>query len=329
MEKIIVVIVILVLVFVIYFLCVGGKRGNTEESGTDKQSSRPASPAPAQQTRPQFEDIGTRLVSKLCIEQLDRTGRVVKTFDIDEIPDVGVTISRPGAKQGDVILSELSGEDAMTVGTEGIVIAEDEKGIFGKIFDNGREKNKVYLFDPVTNKSREVTQFDIANNTMVCVGRQWLRFILPTAPGVPMPAGGMAVNAASQRSSAPARQGVVRQPQQQSYAPQAQAAPRAYASQAQPSPQSSPRQAQPAAQPFARPQAQPAAQPFARPQAQPAAKPYGQQTQAAAQPFAKQAQPAQPAPQPDAPQATKPVAPSGFSFESSMDDKGRFVITKK
>ena len=294
MEKIIVVIVILVLVFVIYFLCVGGKKGRDEDAGENKQASRPASPEPAQQTRPQFEDIGTRLVSKLSMEQLDRTGRVVKTFDIGEIPDVGVTVSRPGAKQGDVILSELGGEDAMTVGTEGIVIAEDEKGIFGKIFDNGREKNKVYLYDPVTNKSREVTQFDIANNTMVCVGRQWLRFILPTAPGAPMPAGGMSVNSVSQRSSAPAapvRQGVVRQPQQP-YAQQTQAGSRPY-------PQ----------------QAQAASRPFAQQQAQSAVQPYGQQ--------------AQPAPQPAAQQAAKPVAPSGFSFESSMDDNGRFVITKK
>ena len=287
MEKVIVIIVILVLVFVIYFLCVGGKKGKNGETEENRQPSKPAAPDPAPQSaEPEFEDIGTRIVSKLCMEQLDKTGRVVKTFDINEIPDIGVTVSRPGAKQGDVILSELGGEDAMTVGTEGIVIGEDEKGIFGKVFENGHEKNKVYLYDPVVNKSREVTQFDITNNTMVCVGRQWLRFVLPTVPGAPVPVSGMAANNAFLRAGgaqeAQARQGIYRDPRQPS-APHTRQVPQAYAQQMQ--------------------------------QARQASQPYGQQ--------------AQPDYRPEAQKPVKPVAPSGFSFESSMDDNGRFVITKK
>ena len=190
MEKIIVVVVILVLVFVIYFLAMG-KRGGEESAPAPKKKKPAEKPADAQQQRqpekPRWEDIGTRLVSKLSIEQLDRGGRVVKCFDVNEIPPEGVTVSRPGAKLGDVILSEAGGEDAMTVGTEAIVLGEDEKGMFGKVFDNGREKNKLYLYDPVANRSREVTQFDIANNTMICIGRQWLRFVVPTVPGAPVP----------------------------------------------------------------------------------------------------------------------------------------------
>ena len=292
MEKVIVVIVILVLVFVIYFLCVGGKKGKNREPAENGQPSQPASPAPAQPEKPRFEDIGTRLVSKLSMEQLDRNGRVVKTFDINEIPDVGVTISRPGAKQGDVILSELGGEDAMTVGTEGIVIAEDGKGMFGKIFDNGHEKNKLYLYDPVVNKSHEVTQFDIVNNTMICVGRQWLRFVVPTVPGAPVPAGGMAGFDGLRAASAPeaqARPDIYREPRQPS-APHTRQVPQAYAQQMQ------------------------------------QARSYPAQNRQNAQPYAQQGQPS---PQPDARKAVKPVAPSGFSFESSMDDQGRFVITKK
>lgn len=191
MEKVIVIIVILVLVFVIYFLAMG-KRGKDEPAGQKQQpEKKQAEPAPE---KPKWEDVGTRLVSKLSMEQLDNKGRVVKTFDINEIPPEGVTVSRPGAKLGDVILSEAGGEDAMTVGTEAIVLGEDEKGMFGKIFDNGREKNKLYLYDPVVNKSREVTQFDIANNTMICIGRQWLRFVVPTVPGAPVPINGMAAD---------------------------------------------------------------------------------------------------------------------------------------
>ena len=89
----------------------------------------------------------------------------------------------------------------MTFGTEAIVIGEDEKGMFGKIFDNGREKNKLFLYDPVVNKSREVTQFDIANNTMICIGRQWLRFVVPTVPGAPVPISNAAVDQAILRSA--------------------------------------------------------------------------------------------------------------------------------
>ena len=185
MEKVYVIIVILVLVFVIYFLA-SGKRGGSEEAPADKKESRAEKRAP-QPEQPKWEDIGTRIVAKLSIEQLDARGTVIKTFDVNEIPPEGVTISRPGAKLGDVILSEAGGEDAMTVGTEAIVIGEDEKGMFGKIFENGREKNKLFLYDPVVNRSREVTQFDIVNNTMICIGRQWLRFIAPSTPGAPVP----------------------------------------------------------------------------------------------------------------------------------------------
>lgn len=193
MEKIVVVVVILVLVFVIYFLAMG-KRGG-EEKAPEKKKKKPAEPpAEKKPERPKWEDVGTRLVSKLSIEQLDRGGRVVKTFDVNEIPAEGVTVSRPGAKLGDVILSDAAGEDAMTVGTEAIVLGEDEKGMFGKIFENGREKNKLFLYDPVANRSREVTQFDIANNTMICIGRQWLRFVVPTVPGAPVPINGMAAD---------------------------------------------------------------------------------------------------------------------------------------
>lgn len=198
MEKVIVIIVILVLVFVIYFLAMG-KRGKSESSEPKVQpENKLTEPQPE---KPKWEDVGTRLVSKLSMEQLDSNGRVVKSFDINEIPPEGVTISRPGAKLGDVILSEKGGQDAMTVGTEAIVLGEDEKGMFGKVYDNGREKNKLYLYDPVANKSREVTQFDIANNTMICIGRQWLRFVVPTVPGAPVPINGMAVDPAILRTT--------------------------------------------------------------------------------------------------------------------------------
>ena len=193
MEKIIVVVVILVLVFVIYFLAMG-RRGGEEKTPAPKKRLPAEQPARKEPEKPRWEDVGTRLVSKLSIEQLDKGGRVVKTFDVNEIPPEGVTISHPGAKLGDVILSDAAGEDAMTVGTEAIVLGEDEKGMFGKIFDNGREKNKLFLYDPVVNRSREVTQFDIANNTMICIGRQWLRFVVPTVPGAPVPINAMAAD---------------------------------------------------------------------------------------------------------------------------------------
>ena len=195
MDKIIVVVVILLLVFVIYFLSVG-RRGRQEDAPAEKKNKGDEAPVPQQPVKPKWEDLGTRLVSKLSIEQLDKGGRVVKSFDVNEIPPEGVTISRPGAKLGDVILSDAAGEDAMTVGTEAIVLGEDEKGMFGKVFDNGREKNKLFLFDPVANRSREVTQFDIANNTMICIGRQWLRFVVPTVPGAPVPVNSMAADPA-------------------------------------------------------------------------------------------------------------------------------------
>ena len=234
MEKAVVVIVILAICFVIYFLCVGKKDGSS--SAKREKTAPEAAPQPE---KPRYEDVSTHLVARLSIEQLDRNGRVVKSFEHNNIPPEGLTISRPGAKLGDIILSEAGGEDAMTVGTESIVIAEDEKGIFGKIFDNGREKNKLYLYDPVTGKSREVTQFDVADKTLICIGRQWIRFSMPTAPGAPVPANG--------------------------FQPAAQVPP----------------------------------------------------VQAPAAPVRQQ------------PAAVQPSAPSGFSFESSFDDNGRIVITRK
>lgn len=237
MEKIIVVIVILVLVFVIYFLAMGKRGGKTEENEVPAASPRrKQTDVSSMPMKKEWEDVGTRIVSKLSMEQLDRNGRVVRIFDINEIPPEGVTVSRPGAKLGDVILSADGGDDAMTVGTEAIVLGEDEKGMFGKIYDNGREKNKLYLFDPVTNRSREVRQFDIADQTMICIGCQWLRFIVPTVPGAPVPV-----------SSAPVDPAV-----------------------------------------FTSTPQNPGKSSFAQ-----------------------------------------PAAPSGFSFESSRDDSGRFVITRK
>lgn len=187
-TKIIIIIVILVLIFGVYLLCTGAslfkKKEDKSDAGKIVQDLRALNPLEKRNTsnKPAKPELHTMLVPDYNLLQLDAQGRTAASFPIANVPEIGLTVSRPGAAAGDIILSDKTGDMAMTVGTEAIVIAKDEKGYFAQIFQNGKNKNKVYLYNRETKKSEEVTSFDITDGTLICIGRQWLKFVSNSAP---------------------------------------------------------------------------------------------------------------------------------------------------
>lgn len=138
-----------------------------------KNRQTAAEPAPSA-----FPPPGVPAQRKLVMQQIGPDGSTVQSFVIKEpIPPEGISISRPGASKGDILLSSAAGMDAMTIGTENIVIAKDEQGFFGQLCENEKKKNQLFLFDPETQKSIPTDQFEIHDGTLVCMGKQWLKFI--------------------------------------------------------------------------------------------------------------------------------------------------------
>lgn len=114
----------------------------------------------------------TLLPPMLYVDQLDpRTMKLVKRFDLERIPDKGVSISRPNAKQGGIKLDD-SIREAFTVSADHCRIGMDDKGIF---LQDMRKDGRMYL--PKTGKV--VDQVDVVDGLVVVVGRQPLRFVIP------------------------------------------------------------------------------------------------------------------------------------------------------
>lgn len=281
MQQTVIVIVILALVILVYLLCTGKKvKSPDKRSEEDDREGESASSRPS---RLKNTELSTGFLPMLIMDQTTSKGMVIESFDIPSIPEEGITVSRPGAKAGDILLSS-KGKDAQTVGTEGFIIGKDDNGMFGRLYDNGHKKNKLFLFNAETKELTETEQFDITDGTVICMGSQWLKFRIPTVPVIPTafteekPVESPLVFHTAQRDEIPVqKQPVLRE------------------------------------QHYETPAYTPAAA-----QKEP---PVFTERPSTAVPPEKTAE------EPKAPSRI-PTAPSGFSFETTVDENGRFVIKK-
>ena len=114
---------------------------------------------------------GTRLLPFLFVDQLDpQTMKLIQRFPVCEIPESGVSISRPNATAGDILLKKC--EAAFTVSQNHARIGRDEQGIY--IQDQGSH-NKMYR----SGSEQPVEQLDITDGSIVYLGMQPLRFSFP------------------------------------------------------------------------------------------------------------------------------------------------------
>lgn len=129
----------------------------------------------------------TVIVPVMHIEQLDENcEHVVATFKVGTIGEKGLSISRPGAETGDILLSSRV-DCAHTVSTQHILIGHDEKGYF---LQDNHSKNSTFLDgDP-----NPVDELDITDGMIVWLGDQPIRFVFrkkfEKKPVQPQPDGG-------------------------------------------------------------------------------------------------------------------------------------------
>ena len=107
----------------------------------------------------------------LVLEQLNKDMDVVARFTIPQIPATGVSVSRPGAEEGSIRLSD-SLKEACTVSQCHIRIGLDEKGFFFNEKVNGTT-NGVYLYS-----GEKVCGASIHDGMIVYLGDQAVRFVL-------------------------------------------------------------------------------------------------------------------------------------------------------
>lgn len=113
----------------------------------------------------------------LFVDQLGKNSKdswvVVKSFPIYDIPSSGISISRPDAQYGDIILDSRS-PSAYTVSECHLFVGQDEEGFFA--VDKG-SRNGTYLL----HSSTRVTSISLCDQQVVYLGEQALRFRIPHA----------------------------------------------------------------------------------------------------------------------------------------------------
>ena len=119
----------------------------------------------------------TMFLPMLFIDQLDpKTMESVKQFPVCDIPENGVTISRPNASSGGILLSKATRE-AYTVSANHAKIGMDEDGMF--IQDCGSH-NKMYA----KGSRKAADELEITDGMIVYLGMQPLRFSIPCLYGM-------------------------------------------------------------------------------------------------------------------------------------------------
>lgn len=109
----------------------------------------------------------------LRIEQLDpKTMQAVHSYDVTDIPGMGVSISRPNAARGSIKLDPAVRE-AYTVSQEHVRIGRDDAGIF--IQDRKRIGRMCQADGGI------VEELDITDGLVLYLGSQPLRFRIPGA----------------------------------------------------------------------------------------------------------------------------------------------------
>ena len=129
---------------------------------------------------------------------------------------VGLSISRPGVdcdgirlhgkrkKDGTFDEDDPSTYAALTVNAKAVCIGYDEAGFYGEVTNPNAS-----VYEVVGNKKTKPVayggHFDINDGTCILIGRQWIRFKIPSLPEFPGAkiAGGGRVNATDTASEAP------------------------------------------------------------------------------------------------------------------------------
>lgn len=120
------------------------------------------------------ETLIARNSAMLYVDQLDsQTMKRIKRFAVEEVSANGILISRPNAKDGDIILKDVKGDEAaFTVSENHAVIAKDESGMF--IQDN-ESRNGTFVMEDKRKIPLEYA-LNITDGLIVYLGEQPLRF---------------------------------------------------------------------------------------------------------------------------------------------------------
>lgn len=112
---------------------------------------------------------------RLIVEQLSmKTGKVVHRYSIQDIPEDGVSISRPTANEGDILLDPVCPE-ANSVSQCHLLIGEDEQGFF--VVDN-HSRQGTYI----NGIDERIEGTAVTNGLVLMLGKQPIRFVFPAAP---------------------------------------------------------------------------------------------------------------------------------------------------
>ena len=112
---------------------------------------------------------------KLIVEQLSmKTGKVVHRYSIQELGESGCYISRPTAKEGDILLDPICPE-AASVSSCHLFIGEDEQGIY--VVDNNSR-----LGTYVNGIDEPIKGTAVTNGLVLMLGKQPIRFVIPKPP---------------------------------------------------------------------------------------------------------------------------------------------------
>lgn len=109
----------------------------------------------------------------LFVDQLEPyTHKLLKRYKISDVPENGITISRPGANEGDIILTNAT-KVAYTVSQNHACIGKDSNGFF---IQDQKSHNKMFA----DGKAKPVDEIPITDGLVVYLGMQPIRFVIPS-----------------------------------------------------------------------------------------------------------------------------------------------------
>jgi hypothetical protein len=162
-------VLILIVLVGFAFLALSGKNPKSRIVGPDGNTEIPFDVP----RRPADVPTGTTLLPPvLYIDQLDpRTMQLAKRIEVADIPETGLTISRPNAQLGNIKL-DGSTREAYSVSQEQVKLGADQFGIF---IQDYRKPNRMRH-----GKTKQIVdEIAITDGLIVYLGLQPLRFTIP------------------------------------------------------------------------------------------------------------------------------------------------------
>lgn len=167
MSQLVIVLMLVVVLFLVVLIVfpelfgkIRGRLGGVAKE--PRTPHKPQSPHPGRHPVQKYsyvqqeESRGTLLLPCLAVEQLDvRSQRVIHTFFICDVPDSGISISRPTAAEGEIRLIDYN-EIVRSVSERHITIGQDEKGFFWV----NRDANVITLCGNVKAACRDIKDGD-------------------------------------------------------------------------------------------------------------------------------------------------------------------------